>query len=374
MSSDSTSTIGLVSSVVAVSWGFIVKNEKLSTPAAWQNYFQEIGLPQGLVEAYSGYASRLLKSGLPVIFEIRHLSLLLGVSEGFLNSIHNASKYHYRNFSIKKRGGGQREIEAPRSALKKCQNWVLKEVIEKIRSHDAATGFRKGCSVVKHAARHVGNSSTLKMDFKDFFPSIKKRRIVALFEYLGYSKSVSLYLASICCLGDRLPQGAPTSPSLSNIVARKFDARVTALANKRGWRYSRYADDIAITGHDVRFSLSKLIAAIAKNEGFEINDSKSRLMRPGSRRIITGVAIRNSSLTLPRPYRRELVQEVHYISKYGVFSHASKTKQRDPLLLERIKGKLAFWLQVEPRSKVALSLLEKLQKATTFWDSRNQIY
>lgn len=339
-----------------------MSNVLLNSGKAWQVYFNDVGLTAELVEEYTLYAEKLTSKKVPVIFDWHHLAALMGVSTKYLVSVVNASPYHYREFSIPKKTGGVRIIQAPRAALKECQRWILKNILSRIAVHSAAKGFASKKSIKDHAAPHVGLKPTLKMDFKDFFPSIKKRRVISLFSAIGYSKSVSLYLASICCLAERLPQGASTSPAISNIVCRSFDGRMSALARKRRWKYSRYADDLAISGEDVEFSLSFLIKRIARDEGFDINAEKTKFYPEGINRVITGVAVGKDSLGVPRGYRRDLSKDVYYVAKFGVLSHVAKTKKRHPLLLESLKGRLGFWEFIDPTDKKVDRLRRSLDK------------
>lgn len=333
-----------------------MSSKPLTTKSSWEAYFKDVGLRDELVEEYGLYAAKLLENSLPVIFDWHHLASLLGVSVEFVASVHSASAYHYREFRVPKRSGGHRVIQAPRAALKECQRWILNSILYKFKVHAAAKGFVRKRSVREHAKIHIGMHPTLKMDFKDFFPSIAKRRVISLFRSMGYSDSVSLYLASFCCLGERLPQGAPTSPTLSNLVCRALDGRLTALAKKNKWVYSRYADDLAVSGRGVRFDSSRILSIISEDEGFLINHEKTRFYPIGSRRVITGVVVGEKSLSIPREYKRNLSQQIYYVGKYGVLSHIAKTRIREPDFLSHLSGRLEFWLFVEPASKRAIRL------------------
>lgn len=333
----------------------------LSTRRAWSAYFEDVGLPEDLVRQYTEYASRLLRARVPVVFEVEHLSQLMGVTRDFLVSVESASGYHYRKFELKKRSGGTRMIEAPRSALKQAQRWILYNVLAKVPIHRAAKGFARGISIRDHGEVHLGASRILRMDFADFFPSIRKGRVISLFSALGYSEAVSRCLAALCCLDGRLPQGAPTSPAVSNIVCLRFDQRLAALCEKYGWSYSRYADDVAISGDGLRFSLVRFIERIANSEGFTIRPEKTRLFVEGSRKCLTGLIVGGDKLRVPRDFKRKVAQEVYYVSKFGSLSHQAKTRRREPFLLDKLRGQLAFWLFIEPECERALRLRSSLE-------------
>ena len=226
--------------------------------------------------------------------------------------------YHYRWMA--KRSGGMRLIEIPKQRLRHMQHTILRKLLDRVPAHDAAHGFRLGRSCVTHAALHAGRRVVIRMDLKDFFPSIPASRIHALFIKLGYSDSVAATLARLCtnrtppaAFSDKqtggtlpwaqrhalhsphLPQGSPCSPALANLCAWRLDLRLAALSASIGAVYSRYADDLVFSGGRTleraaeRFHVE--VAAIAIEEGFHLNTRKTRVMRSGVRQQVTGVVI-----------------------------------------------------------------------------------
>jgi hypothetical protein len=237
--------------------------------------------------------------------------------------------YHYR--VLAKEGGAIRLIEAPKERLKQIQEQILKEILEKIRVHPAVHGFRRGRSIRTFAAPHVAQRVVLRMDLRDFFPSISAPRVQAMFRTAGYPESVANFLGGLCTNAvpralwqergwgldplrmaearqlyawPHLPQGAPTSPALANICAHRVDCRLTGLAERCGAVYTRYADDLAFSGGEgfergvERFSIR--VAAILLEEGFAVNHRKTRIMRQGVRQYLAGV-VANQRLNVPRP-------------------------------------------------------------------------
>jgi RNA-directed DNA polymerase len=226
--------------------------------------------------------------------------------------------YHYR--WLPKRSGGLRLIEIPKERLRRIQQQILRQILDPVPPHPAAHGFRARHSCVSHAALHTGRHIVIRMDLKDFFPSIQFSRIQALFEKLDYSPTVAGALARLCVnraprgvfhdgqegatlpwaerqalRTPHLPQGSPCSPALANLCAYRLDIRLDALAQSLGATYSRYADDLVFSGdHDFaraaeRFHLR--VAIIALEEGFCINTRKTKLMRQGARQQVTGVVV-----------------------------------------------------------------------------------
>lgn len=334
---------------------------KKQTIAYWEKNLESVGLLPQIRDAYLSYAISLIERDVPIIFDFEHLSLLLGRTQHYLASVINSSSKHYRTFKIPKRKSGFRDITSPFPALLECQYWIYENILKKIEIHPCAHGFCFDKSIITNSTFHVNKSQFLRIDLKDFFPSIKINRVIKVFRKLGYSSKVSFYLARFCCHDNELPQGAPTSPILSNIIANQLDARLLAFAKKMGLYYTRYADDLAFSGNIVNPKMLDYIIDIIKNCGFEINGDKTILQRHKGRRILTGVSIANTELKLPKNYKRKLRQEVHFIRQYGLTSHVLKLKIRHPNYLQSVIGKLTFWLSIEPDCKFAKDSLVYLK-------------
>lgn len=339
----------------------------------WEKYFSNRGLEENLQDSYLIYIDKLLSKNLPIIFESEHLSLLLGRNETYLNSVVHGAESHYRDFKLKKRNGGFRNISVPYPALLECQKWIYKNILTKVDISFYAHGFAKKKSIVTNAKIHLNQEHLLKMDLKDFFPSIKKGRVIAMFCELGYSTEVSFYLASICCENDCLPQGAPTSPSISNIISKRLDNRLFALCKKFDIKYTRYADDLAFSSANIPVRFIDYVKDIISTESFEINDSKTQLHKGKGKRIITGVAVNEKIAKAPKSYKRKLFQSLHYVEKFGLNSHRTKLKIRNPNYLESLIGKLNYVLAIEPnndKAKKYLAMLIEIDKART----HNNVY
>ncbi|WP_190810109.1 reverse transcriptase family protein [Flagellimonas sp. S3867] len=339
----------------------------------WEDYFSNRGLEKNLLDSYLVYIDGLLTNNLPIIFESEHLSLLLGRNEVYLNSVVFSTELHYRDFKLRKRKGGFRIISVPYPALLECQKWIHKNILSKVKISPYAHGFAKKKSIVTNARKHTNQEHLLKIDLKDFFPSIKKGRVIAMFCKLGYSTEVSFYLASICCKMDCLPQGAPTSPSISNIIAKSLDNRLFALSQKFEIRYTRYADDLAFSGGNIPARFIDYVTEIVTTESFEINNSKTQLHKSKGKRIITGVAVNGEIVKAPKSYKRKLFQTLYYIEIFGLNSHRTKLKIRNPNYLESLIGKLNYVLTIEPdnsKAKNYLTMLIEIDKSRT----HNSVY
>ena len=273
--------------------------------------------------------------------------------------------YHYR--WVPKRSGGQRLIEIPKERLRRIQQTILRRILDLVPPHPSAHGFRRGHSCVTHAARHTGQHAVIRMDLKDFFPSIQHSRVQALFEKLGYPESVAGTLARICVnrapqglfrdkqaggslawserqalKSPHLPQGSPCSPALANLCAYRLDIRLESLARSMGASYSRYADDLAFSGGEEfarsaeRFHIQA--AAIALEEGFRVNTRKTRLMREGTRQQLTGIVV-NAHPNIAREEYDRLKAVLTNCMRHGP---ASQNRQNHPNFQSYLAGRISY--------------------------------
>ncbi len=299
------------------------------------------------------YAESLLDRNLPVIFDMNHIYAILQL--GCINLD------WYNDFGIKRRNGTVRIISAPSRPLKYRQRWILDEILSKIEIMPCCEGFTKGHSIVTNASKHIGYAETLTVDMKDFFPSIKEKQIVDVFREVGYTQEVAVTLSSLCCHEGCLPQGAPTSPQLSNIICKSLDRDLIEFSKKYGLVYSRYADDLTFSGNqDLNCTVSQ-IKGIIQNHGFRINDRKTRLYTGKYRRIVTGLIVTEHGLRVPREYKRKLRQEIYYCKKFGVTQHLKNTNSSKVVnFKEFLYGKAYYIKMVEP--KTGKKFLEQLDE------------
>lgn len=195
---------------------------------------------------------------------------LLGIEVMRLKEILQDVSSHYREFWIRKRRGGYRMISAPDKELKAIQDTIYHRILLSVNVHPAATGFRRQHSIVDNVRPHLGKRCVLKTDIHDFFISIRSPRVKKTFEKIGYPKNISKVLGELCCMRRHLPQGASTSPVLSNIIAYEMDRKLAVMAEEFGLTYSRYADDLTFSG-DV-FPKEEVLARvkeIIREEKFE---------------------------------------------------------------------------------------------------------
>lgn len=289
------------------------------------------------IDAFKKYLQKLQKNNVPPILDEQHLSELVGYETTTLYAISNAPKLFYREFHIPKKTGGRRKINEPLPTLKEIQRFVLDEILKKIPISRASKAFSLKSNIKKNARIHLRQKTILKIDIKDFFPSIKTPRIYILFYELGYTKQLAMLLAKICCLNDSLPQGASTSPALANIICKKLDEDLLAACEQHSLRYTRYADDITISGVEIRASSIRLVRKIIKFHQFELNERKTAVLRDGARKIVTGIVV-NEQMRAPRETRRKFRQNVYYIRKYGLDGHTRFIEEKRKSYLLHIIG------------------------------------
>ncbi|MEM9463292.1 MAG: reverse transcriptase family protein [Myxococcota bacterium] len=286
-------------------------------------------------------AARLERHGLPVLHDAAQLAAAMELSVPQLRFLAYdravAEHHHYVRFTIPKKTGGERLICAPMPRLKQAQRWVLEQILAPLPTHPAAHGFVPDRSICSNARPHVGAGVVVNLDLRDFFPSVHWVRVRGLFGALGYSPQVATILALLCtarpvdeieldgrvyyvATGPRaLPQGSPASPAITNWLGRRLDARLAGLAAARGFRYTRYADDLTFSAVDRSAAVGSLLAAcerIVTDEGFCVHPQKTRVMRAGRRQEVTGLVV-NDKLGIDRTTLRRFRALLFQIERDG---------------------------------------------------------
>ncbi len=304
--------------------------------------------PEEDINAACKYAENLISLNMPVIFNREHFSLLVGRKKDEIYKIVSSlEKCYYQQITIKKRNGGDRILSVPALTLKEIQKWILHNVLNKMYVSPYAMGFQKDRSIVTNAKAHVGKKCVVNLDLKDFFPSIKLENVFRAFYYYGYTISVSYLMARLCTYNNELPQGAPTSPYLSNVVCLKMDKRISELAKKYGASYTRYADDITLSANT---DISNIIPAVEKiviDEGFFVNDKKTRVLFEYQRQEVTGLLVSGNKVRVNKKYIKKFKQEIYYCKKYGVADHLRHIKCDKRFYKEHMYGKAYFVKMVD---------------------------
>ncbi|MFZ5446113.1 MAG: reverse transcriptase family protein [Myxococcota bacterium] len=268
------------------------------------------------------------KNGLPAWETARELAAAMDVPLATLRwmTFHREvdTGTHYHSWKVPKRSGGERTITAPLPKLKELQRWALRNYFEKLPVHAAAHGFLPARSVLTNALAHANADVVVKLDIKDFFPTIGWKRVKGLLRKAGVTEQVATLLALLCTEAPRqlvefrektlyvatgqrcLPQGAPTSPAITNALCLRMDQRLSALAAELGFTYTRYADDLTFsfrkTAERKRPALGILVEKtkdILKSEGFVLHAKKTQVLRRGAAQRVTGLTINHAGPQVP---------------------------------------------------------------------------
>lgn len=343
----------------------------------YRNEFTEKALNNGFskeqVDKCLLYALPIAEQGLPVIYNTSNLSALVGYNVSYLKRAALFSKFFYTEYSIKKKNGnGKRIIQEPLPSLKEIQTWILQNVLNYIPISRFAKAYIKGNDLIENVKFHRDKDYLLCLDLKNFFPSIPITSVERVFNNLGYSSNVANLLAKLCCREERLTQGSPTSPALSNIIMKGFDDEISKYCLENNIRYSRYADDLTfsysinpksmeiLSINDFKRQLIYKVTTtlIAYTPFLKINESKIKLSGKSDRQIVTGIIVNNKSINTPLEYRKKIRQEIFYINKYGIDGHLEKSNNSKDNYLHHLLGKINYALHINKTDKKMLEYRE----------------
>ncbi len=298
---------------------------------------------------------------------IEDVAQLLGTSAQQLRFLlyGRAERERYRTFSISKRNGGVRTIQAPREELKNIQRRFADFLQDNVDIGVAAHGFTRDRSIVTNAMAHTKRRLVLNIDLKDFFPAINFGRVRGLFmaEPFGARPKAATVLAQICCHKGALPQGAPTSPVVSNMICYRMDSQLQRLASEHQCFYTRYADDmtfskrkgafsseVAEVDDDGNVSIGRRLKEVIKQNGFLIHPGKIHLYHNTTRQSVTGLTV-NSRVNVPRKFIRDIRAMIHDWRTHGLEAAQARhheefyrhpTRSPKPPLKRIIEGKLNY--------------------------------
>ena len=303
------------------------------------------------------YAVNLKHAGLPVIFSLGHLSKITGIDYELLHETVNRKREaaNYNLFAIKKRSGGRRFIHAVNGKLFYLQKYINDEILQKVTPHSCSFAFHKSGGIKKCAASHCGCKWLFQFDLKDFFYNISELMVYSIFVNIGYKSLLAFEMARLCTtlhlprskrkylknsniyvnsvyrelpyspqpLLGVLPQGAPSSPMISNIAALNLDEALYAYANENGFVYTRYADDLTFSttvlpdGKSVG-RLKREIISLIRKSGFYENQEKIRIAGPGSKKIVLGLLVDGTSPRISRELYKRIDRNLYSMEKFGI--------------------------------------------------------
>lgn len=326
----------------------------------WESLFKERATEEQHSEEYVAecvdYAGKLHQKNLPVIFDFVHLAMYLGHNPEVLKGVLANIESHYKEYKIRKKVGGERLIEAPDDVLKEIQRWIYINILNKDTSirncvHGFIPAFKKQGmvrNILTNAALHAGHGWLINIDLKNFFPTIKCDKVYSYFASLGYVDEVVKTLSALCTYKYRLPQGAPTSPMLSNIIASTMDDMILDYCNSNGITYTRYADDLTLSANqDVDVPSVDDIYKLVYQSGFVVNRKKTKIRFKGSRQMVTGLTVTNG-VHVSKKYKKEILRELHFCKAFGVYEHYKHMGTSQGLYKDWLRGRIMFVRQIDP--------------------------
>ncbi|MBG1199874.1 RNA-directed DNA polymerase [Staphylococcus aureus] len=291
------------------------------------------------------------------INSLEELRNMIGIKSDYFYKCLYVNDHFYNVIKIPKRKKDEyRELMIPNMALKNIQRWILDNVLYRRQVHKCATGFVPRKSIVNNVIPHVGQKYILKMDIENFFPSITFKQVRKIFSEMGYKFELATALANLCTVNNQLPQGAPTSPYIANIIFYNIDKRIFSYCQKNNLRYTRYADDITISGSN-KVSFSKeIIREIVNQYNFRINESKTIMFKPGDRKKVTGIIV-NEKISVPKTLIREVRKQIYFVNKFGLEEHLIRNNYSldyEQQFIMSIYGKISFIKMIDFKKGVSL--------------------
>ncbi|MGV9012963.1 MAG: reverse transcriptase family protein [Flavobacteriales bacterium] len=338
---------------------------------------EELGCSSLFKKDIIEYASNLHGKGLPVVFSLTHLARMFDVPSIVLTRMIQDRARNYKTFKIRKKHGGHRVIMSPVGPLKVIQSWVLGHILEKVIVNEECCGFVKGKNIATNALPHVGQEAIMNIDLYRFFDTITEQRVYGLFKWLGYHRNLAVSLAQLltaplpygtCSVLEkenvfsehlraedcnRLPQGSPASPMISNLVAYALDIRLRNLAAKRNCKYTRYADDLTFSGAHSSLPSLDLVSKIIEEEGFYLNPAKTRISGRRSRQEVTGLTV-NDGVRVDTAFKKRVRTELYHCVTHGGENHQVRMAMVNPTAVRKsnfkdhLLGKICFINAVEP--------------------------
>ncbi len=285
--------------------------------------------------------------------ELSSLEHDLNIPAKTLYAVSNRVTSHYRPVSVPKKDGTVRRLFVPDAILKQIQKRILEVLLLPMEISPYATAYRDGGSPRRNALPHLAPPMLLKLDIHAFFDSIFYQQVkAAAFPSTIYAEPLRILLTLLCYHKDALPQGAPTSPAISNLVMRDFDNQLGLWCHACGIVYTRYCDDLTFSGSFDKDEVKTYVQGLLRQYGFFLNPKKTVFALPHNRQCVTGIVVNQKPQT-PRDFRRALLQEVYYCKKYGIAEHCRRRGilTDEETHLRRLLGQVSYALSVRKDDK-----------------------
>ena len=345
------------------------------------------GVPGAVIDSALAIMERIRRVDprMTPVFTLRHLSEMTGTRYGLLRSVVARRTHPYKVFTLKKAIPGRTRVRlicTPNRELKTTQDWIVRNILQHTRAHPASYAYHPGSRPEFAARMHCGCDFLLKVDIEDFFTRVTEGKICEVFEGLGYPDLIAFELArltTVVASGGKspsvdpavrwptikayqhaaegfLPQGAPTSPMLSNLVMRHLDDRFAAMAAAANMKYTRYADDLAFSARKPHTratvaAFKRKVLRELSEAGYRPNLRKTAIRGPGARRIVLGMLVDGPEPRLSREFKDDLRQHLHYLASedFGPSRHAERQKLSVSTRYHRVRGLIGWAMRVEPK-------------------------
>ena len=286
----------------------------------------------------------------------------LGFSAKTLYGLSNNLDKHYRNIFIPKHDGSKRKLSIPDLILKRVQRSIADNILANYPISRYAMAYTKGSSVQKNASLHVGKQKILKLDIDGFFDHISYSSVKdCVFYKENYSEPIRILLTMLCYYKESLPQGAPTSPAITNIIMYDFDEKIGKYCEENNISYTRYCDDMTFSGDFDEKAVIFVVKDELRKLGLFLKNKKTAVIPNTKRQTVTGIVV-NEKIGLTKEYKNKIRQEIYYIKKYGIDGHLNKIGCQDKQqYLNSLKGRIAFVLQTIPDDEQFLGYKEFLK-------------
>ena len=295
--------------------------------------------------------------------ELSSLEQDLGIRAKTLYAVSNNLSKHYHKAKLPKKSGDYRNLSVPDEVLKSIQKRISEVLLIHMPVSRYAKAYRFGSSPLRNAKHHVGKQVVLKLDILHFFDSIRYSTVKdKVFPEEIYAEPVRILLTMLCYHKDALPQGAPSSPAITNIILYEFDEQIGQWCREREIAYTRYCDDMTFSGDFDPAKVIRFVGLELKKMGFLLNEQKTRIQRPSQQQTVTGIVV-NEKLSIPADYCRKLRQELYYCRKFGIQEHLSRIglEISEDTYRMQLVGKVNYVLQVHPRDPDMLNARKWLQ-------------
>lgn len=317
---------------------------------AFEKAASNSGYSEDNINRCLNYAKPLLENNVPIIYNTSHLSSLVGCNKAYIKKAVFYTKSFYNDYEIKKKNGKTRIISEPLPSLKEIQTWILQNILQQLKVSPYAKAYKRKVSIVENLKFHPNQPKVFTLDLRDFFPSVKTNSVEQIFKSIGYSNLISNLLAKLCTKDNCLPQGAPTSPYISNLFFLPADQKISEYCKQHSIRYTRYADDLTFSGDFDENAVLNFVTDQVRKLELVIHPEKVKLMTPNQRQTVTGIVV-NQKPQVVFHKRNKIRQELFYIKKFGLTNHMERKGIKKRSYLEHLLGRVNFIIQINPTDK-----------------------